>query len=305
MSMIEEEVVEEFSPYIPGTDIRYAWDASSIEPLKRCGRLHHYRSQGWRSSEDNVHLRYGSEYHQSMHDYEVLRAEGFTHRDAMFDVVRALTLRLDGWNPDHPKKNRQTLLRTVIWHMEKYENDHAQTWIMSNGKPAVEITFNFPLDFGPTADQPYVLCGKLDRIVVFNGDLFVMDYKTTTISLNDSYWKQFRMNDQMSLYTLAGKIVFQAPIKGVIVDAAQILVGGTNFERGIVYRTQDQLDEWVDNLRFYLDNQNSNAMNDASCITRYGPCEFLEICGRTPQVRERFLKSSFVQEEPWNPLQPK
>ena len=301
-------VVDEntFSPCIPGTDIRYAWDASSIEPLKRCGRLHKYKSQGWRSREDNVHLRYGAEYHKTLQDYEVLKASGLSHRDSVFDAVNALTKRLVDFNPDHPKKNRETLIRSAIWHMEKYEDDHAQTWMMSDGKPAVEITFNFPLDFGPPGyDQPYVLCGKLDRIVVFNGDLFVLDYKTTTISLTDSYWKQFRMNDQMSLYTLAGKVVFQAPIKGVIVDAAQILVGGTNFERGIIYRTQDQLDEWVENLRFYLDNQNNDTMNEASCITRYGPCEYLEICGRTPQVRERFLKSSFVQEEPWNPLLPR
>lgn len=301
-------VVDEdtFSPYIPGTDIRYAWDASSIEPLKRCGRLHNYKSQGWRPREESVHLRYGSEYHKTFYDYEVLKASGLSHRDAVFDAVHALTQRLGDWNPDHPKKNRETLIRSVIWHMEKYEDDQAETWMMSDGKPAVEVTFNFPLDFGPPGhDQPYVLCGKLDRIVVFNGDLFVLDYKTTTLSLTDSYWKQFRMDDQMSLYTLAGKVVFQAPIKGVVVDAAQILVGGTNFERGIVYRTQDQLDEWVENLRFYLDNQNSNTMNTASCITRYGPCEYLEICGRTPQVRERFLKNSFVQEEPWNPLLPR
>ena len=302
VTVVDEQT---FSPYIPDTDIRFAWDATSIGPLKRCGRLHQYKSEGWHAKEDNVHLRFGGEYHKSLQDYEVLKASGLDHREAMFDVVRALTQRLGDWNPDHPKKNRSTLIRTVIWHMEKFKNDQAKTWMMSDGKPAVEITFNFPLDFGPTEDQPYILCGKLDRIVTFNGDLFVMDYKTTTVSLNDAYWKQFRLDDQMSLYTLAGKIVFQAPIKGVIVDAASILVGGTNFERGIIYRTQEQLDEWVENLKPYLERQTEYTMNEASCITRYGPCEFLDICSRTPQVRKRFLEASFVQEEPWNPLLPR
>jgi hypothetical protein len=304
MTVEELEVIDGMNPFIPGTDIQYAWDASSIGPLKLCGRLRHYKSQGWRPKEDSVHLRFGGEYHKCLQDYEVLKAEGFTHADAVFDVVKALTLRLEDWNPDHTKKNRKTLVRSVIWRLEKYRDDAAKTWIMSDGKPAVEITFNFPLDVGPTQDQPYVLCGKLDRIVVFNGDLFVMDHKTTTVSLTESYWKQFSLDDQMSLYTLAGKVVFQAPIKGVIVDAAQILVGGTNFDRGIVYRTQQQLDEWIENTVGYLNRQNDNMMNTASCITRYGPCEFLDVCTKTPQVRERFLKSGFQQVAPWNPLNP-
>ena len=62
---------------------------------------------------------------------------------------------------------------------------------MSNGKPAVELSFRFELDFGPEygdaigngpeqGTQPYLLSGHLDRVVEFNDHLFVMDHKTTT-----------------------------------------------------------------------------------------------------------------------------
>jgi len=304
---VEEDEVP--SPYIPDTNIQFAWDATSIEQLKRCGRLRNYKSKGWISKADNIHLRYGGEYHKCLQDYEILKAEGFDHRDCLFDVIRSLLYRIQDWDPDDSKKNRSTLIRSVIWYLEKFKDDPAKTWIMPNGKPAVEIEFNFALDYGPTDDQPYVLCGKLDRVVEFNGDLFVMDHKTTTLGLGEYYWKQFTPNNQMTLYTLAGKIVFDAPIKGVIVNAAQILVGGTVFERNIIYRTQEQLDEWLDDLGFHLRRAEEYARedywphNDTAC-DKYRGCEFREVCGKTPQVRHHFLNANFEQVEPWNPLKP-
>jgi len=293
-----------FDPFIDG--VQYAWDSTCIERLKRCGRLRKYKLDGWEPKSESIALRFGREYHQALHDYEVLLAEKYKHRDAVFEVIRALTLRLEDWDPDDKKRNRSTLLRTVIWYLEKFKDDPAKTLILASGAPAVEIRFSFdlPYDIEAAPGQPYVLSGKLDRVVTFNGDLFVMDRKTTTWGLGSSYWNLWTPHNQISLYTLAGKQVFQAPIKGVIIDAAQLLVGGVNFERGIIYRTQEQLDEWVEDLIPFLLRQNDFGHNDTSC-DKYGGCEFREVCGKSPQVRDRFLRSAFEQVTPWNPLAPR
>lgn len=296
------------SPFIPGTNIQFAWDSTAIDAVKQCGEKHRFRREGWRPKGDNVHLRFGHEYHRALQDYEILKAEGFNHRDSMMDVVRQLLFRIADWDPDHKQKNRETLVRSVVWYLEKFKDDPAKTWIMSNGKPAVEVTFAFELDFGPTPDQPYVLCGKLDRIVVFNDDLFVMDRKTTS-ALGPTFAERFTPDNQMTLYTLAGKRIFMAPIKGVIVDGCQPLVGGTNFERHIVYRTEEQIQEWLIDLDYWLTQANwwvkTNYFphNDTSCH-KFSGCEYRGLCGKSPQVRDRFLKSTFEQEEPWNPLNP-
>ena len=34
----------------------------------------------------------------------------------------------------------------------------------AEGKPAVELSFRFELPYGPSDDQPYLLCGPLDRV---------------------------------------------------------------------------------------------------------------------------------------------
>jgi hypothetical protein len=201
------------------------------------------------------------------------------------------------------------LVRSVIWYLEQYKNDTAKTWIMSDGKPAVEINFSFELNFGPTPEQPYVLCGKLDRVVTFNGDLFINDRKTTS-ALGPNFRDRFTPDNQMTLYTYAGKKIFMAPIKGVIIDGVQPLIGGTNFERHIVYRTDEQIQEWLIDLDYWLTQANWWAKNefyphnDTSCH-KYNGCEYRDICSKSPQVRDRFLGTTFQQEEPWNPLAPR
>ena len=100
-------------------------------------------------------------------------------------------------------------------------------------------------DSGITGDkyeqgQPYLLCGHLDRVVNYFDDLFVMDRKTSTSTLSSYFFQQFDPNNQMSLYSLAGQVVLNSPVKGVIIDAAQVLMDSSRFVRHITYRTPDQ-----------------------------------------------------------------
>ncbi len=193
------------SPFIPGTYIQYAWDSTSLGWLKTCPRLYQYSQiEGWRSKSESVHLRFGIEYHQTLQDYQILRLEGLSHNDALSGTIRDLLERTREWKPDHKYKNREILVRTAIWYLDKYENDPASTYILSDGRPAVEVSFRFELDYGPMTDlpvvvggtdgiesaerQPYIICGHLDRIVNFGGDTYVMDHKTTSTTPGDWYW---------------------------------------------------------------------------------------------------------------------
>jgi ATP-dependent exoDNAse (exonuclease V) beta subunit len=74
--------------------------------------------------------------------------------------------------------------------------------------------------------------GHLDRLVRYGGDYYVQDQKTTGSSIGPWYFKRYNPDNQMSLYTAAGAVVFNTPVKGVMVDAAQVAMGFTRFERG-------------------------------------------------------------------------
>src|SRR6266446_4796226 len=322
------------SPFLPGTNIQFALDSTSIGYMKTCPRLYQYiMIDGWSPKDESVHLRFGSEYHQAIQEYDIERANGAAHEDSIRVAIRNLLVRTGDWLVDETTKagnykNRRTLLQLCVDYFDYFKDDPAQTFILENGKPAVELSFKFELDWGPSAafaqgfemkpsehfSQPYLLCGHLDRVVTFSDHLFVLDHKTTTIAPGPYFFNQFEPNNQMTLYTLAGKVIIDSPIRGVIIEAAQILLEKPNrFVRGFTYRTQDQLDEWVGDLHYtlqlaeYYAEMNYWPQNDTAC-DKYGGCRFREICSKSPGVRETFLKADFnklEKEDRWNPLKPR
>jgi hypothetical protein len=171
------------------------------------------------------------------------------------------------------------------------------------GKPMVELHFQFEIEGG------YSLCGYLDRVVEFQEQPFVMDRKTTTSTLGSYYFEQYEPDNQMSLYTVASQVAFHTPVKGVIVDAAQIAVGFSRFVRSFIFKSPDQIDEWMKDLMVWLRQAKDYAednywpQNDKSCH-KYGGCPFRDICSKSPSVRERFLDTHF-ERRPWNPLIPR
>lgn len=334
------------SPFLPGTNIQYALDSTSLSYLKTCARLYQYiMIEGWQSREEKIDLRFGIEFHQAMQDYEIFKAADVNHEDAVHDVVQALLIRCRDFDPkkeDYGKaaeyKSKENLVRLVIWYLDHYKNDKAATYIREDGKPAVELSFRFELDWGPeivknniTAsmitertqgifntkiNQPYLLCGHLDKVVNFNGDLYFMDYKTTKTTPGDYFFDQFTPNNQMSLYVFGASVILQSPIQGGIINAIQCSIDYSYmkehppFQRGLVYRTKEQVEEWLADLKDWLAKAEGYAlanywpMNDTAC-DKFGGCRFRQICSKSPQVRERFLESNFEQlapEDRWNPL---
>lgn len=308
---------KELSPFLEGTNIQYAWDSTSIGYFKRCPRLYQYvMIEGWEPKGEIIHLRFGIEYHNALHDYEKCKAEGQDHDEAIHHTIQALLERTWHWEKVEPRtdteklKTRYHLVRTVIWYLDKFKDDPAETIILANGKPACELSFRFELDWGPTSDQPYILSGHLDRVVEFQGSIFGMDRKTASKTLGSYYFDQYEPDNQMTLYTFATQVIYDAPVKGMIIDAAQVAVGFSRFVRGITYRTSDQLDEWIKDLEWLFAAAEAYAtsnywpMNDTAC-DKYGGCRFRKICSKDPRVRQTFLNSDFKKGERWNPLKPR
>jgi hypothetical protein len=295
--------------------IQYAWDSTSLGWLKECPRKYYYSMiVGWRPKTESVNLIFGSWYHQALELYDKARASGIDHEEALLDAVhfclKATWINGRPWVSDHNSKTRETLIRSVVWYLDNFgANDPAKTVVLADGRPAVELSFKLNLDWGPTPDQPYILCGHLDKLVEYASGIYDLDRKTTSTTLTPSYFDQFDPDNQMSLYSFASKVVFKTDLKGVIIDAAQIAVGFTRFARGFTYRTETQIEEWLRDSRYWFNVQAACAkedyypMNDKSCH-KYGGCHFRGICSKSPEVRDAFLKSDFEIAK-WNPMEPR
>lgn len=207
------------------------------------------------------------------------------------------------WDGNHSAKTRENLIRSIVWYVDQFgDDDPLTTVILANGEAAVEYSFRMELS------DDIIYCGHIDRLVEYNGDVYVQDQKTTGSTITPRFFAQFDPNSQMSGYTLAGQIIYSAPVRGVIIDAAQIAVGFTRFERGFTFRSEAKLEEWLEAAQYHIraaqeaTRRGVFPMNPSSC-DKYGGCMFRDICSKSPEVRPQFLKGNFTKRKQWNPLE--
>jgi hypothetical protein len=304
----KEEVLDPAPSPFDEQGVQRAWDSTSLSWRKKCAQLWKYSMiDGYRLPDEAgtaVDLFFGQVYHTALEHYYKLTHAGASHNEAVRLIIReALTLTwLDGkpWESGDTNKTRETLIRSIIWYFESFDHrtDNAKTITLANGKPAVELSFRFDVGGG------YMLSGHLDRVVDFLGDIYVMDHKTTTKTLGPYYFRGYSPHNQMTLYTIASQIAYATPAKGVIVDAAQVAVNFTRFERGFASRQAPVLQEWLDDFHYIAEAAARDVLNnrfpksDDFCVY----CAFKDVCNADPRMRQKMLDSNFVKKH-WNPLE--
>ena len=304
--------------------VQYAWDSTSLGLLKECPRKYYYKMIcGWDRQRKSHHLIFVQLLHTGLETYDKvsteLLADGIVPEDAHEAAVLAAIDKIMrdsvGYIPGEARgkpdnaKTRRNLIRVLVWYFEQYgKNDNNKVVVLSNGKPAVELSFKVNVARG------LVLCGHLDKVVEFGKDAYVMDHKSTSSTVTGSsareFFRSFNPSNQMSLYPLGAYMAYSLPIRGVIIDAIQIGVETISFGRDITHRHTSQMEEFLDafytyhSLAVQFTETNSWPMNETSC-GNYGGCEFRDICARSPHVRDKFLATWFVKGERWNPLKPR
>ena len=291
---------------------QFAWDSTSLGAFKTCPRYYQLAIlEGWQPRDMSVHLIFGLHFHSALEPYDHLVFGGMDKDQALREVVKyVLEITWDSakrrpWLSDDPNKNRMTLLRSVVWYLLQFRDDPIQTVRLANGKPAVELSFRFDSGYSTRQGESILLCGHLDRLAELNDKAFVLDRKTTKSTINASFFDKFAPDNQMTLYALAGKIVYNVQIEGIIIDGAQIAQTFTRFLRGPVPRSEAMLEEWHYDLGQWLAIAETFAannywpMNEKSC-GNYGGCPFRKICSMSPASRATWLRADY-HKRIWDP----
>jgi len=299
--------------------MQYVWDSTSLKLADECPQKYYYKMiEGWDNPRKGQHLRFGLHYATALEHFHKHLADGVDRETALMLVVEEALIDTwdnhevvdcvpvpgtgSAWDSGDPLKNRPNLIRSIIWYLDHFADDPVKTIILIDGKPAVEHSFTLPVNDG------LYFAGHLDRLCTYSDHTYVMDQKTTGSTLSSYYFNQFSPDMQMSMYTFAGKAIFNIPLKGVIIDAAQIAVGFTRFERGFTFRTESQLHEWYDDTLYLIETTRKHTANNylpkklTSC-GNFGGCEFRGVCSRDPEVRKNFLEADFKQGWVWDPLE--
>lgn len=301
-----------FSVKVPG--LQLAVDSTSLGEFKTCPRKYYYSIiMGYQTRLESVDLTFGILLHSAVEHYHKAKAAGQGHQEALrsaltWTLVATWNKTLQRpWNSGEPEKNRLTLVRTLVWYLDAHgDNDSLQTVVLTNGKAAVELPFQFDSGFVTHSGERWVLCGHLDRIAKLNEVSYVVDLKTTKGSLGPSFFERFSPDNQFSMYALAGRIAFNEPISALIVDAAQVGVTFSRFDRALVQRDAGQADEWLKDTGYWLGMMEAYAIegywpqNDKACH-QYRGCQFRQICARSPASRAPWLESQYKRRS-WDPL---
>lgn len=208
------------------------------------------------------------------------------------------------------QKNRQSLLRALIWYADNQpENidDGYRPYVFPDGTKAVELSGRIPLPYKNSYGEDYILTWNFDYIGQYGSELFITDNKTTKKGLNSQFFDAYSPDTQFDTYDMVGSIAYPGlNIRGVMVDAVQVLVSGVEFGLHPYYKSEGQREEHLRDIGIWLAQAEMYAlqgywpMNKRNCWL----CPFKQTCSLDPSQRAAHLAANFPKrpEGPWNPL---
>lgn len=295
-------------------------DNTSISVFKECPKKWHYGMQkGLRPLGTAAPLVFGGAWHTCLEHFDIQLSKGLTRDEALISSIRQAFIEsstpefLQGTHEDS-SRSRETLVRGLVWYEENYRNEVAgdmNTFILPNGKPAIELTFAFELPhefLNPETGlyEPCIYTGHIDKIVTYQGRLFPMERKHTTSSLYDHYWNRYINSAQIDGYIMACKVNWNLEdVGGGIIDATQFGATFSRFGRRVVNRTPERTNQWLLETLYWLTQMDNSIKsnyfprNTESC-NKYSGCQFYQICFASPALAES-LERDHYRVEKWDP----
>jgi hypothetical protein len=157
MTTSVSQINSSFSTSIPNLQI--AWDSTSMGTLMECPRKYQYSIiNGWQPREMSVHLTFGLLYHAALELYDRCKFNGQDHEESIRSAVRyALTETWNselkrGWISDHNIKNRLTLVRSIVWYLETFQDDPSPQYLSQMASPLSSYRFDLRLTIPPLTE---------------------------------------------------------------------------------------------------------------------------------------------------------
>ena len=316
--------------------LRIAWDATALKAYMRDPLAYYWQYvQGYQSVITPAPLLWGTLWHevtrrfkQTLYESRAKRGalapgeigELLTDRDQalLIGVQEAIALATaanmndvaaSGRKGDLKTRNLYTLIRSLIWWEAEYRDDDVEV-VSHEGKPLLEQHFTVPLGMKASTGEDYLLCGSWDEVVEDEDGQFILERKSTTTTLSDYYFLQFDPDVQIYTYDLVGSFMLpDNPLKGVVVEACQTVVGFSRFMRHEVFRTPEQRKRWLATLKYWIDRAEQDALNASwtlamNCEASIFESAYKQVQRRTPSHWKSMLESEMERRPLWNPLQP-
>lgn len=248
--------------------------------------------QGWTTRRRSSALGFGGAFH-----------EGLAVWYKTHDLAAALTAIAQSWDDTvsiDDYRTKEKCIQVMIEYVKRYPQENFQV-VGFPEHPMIEVPFC--LDTGMTTDdgEPIEYGGIFDGLVDFNGQIWVFEHKTTS-QLGSYYFDQFKPNNQVTGYIWAAAQLSGRKVSGAIINAIGVYkTGATKFERGMTARHEQDLSEWLANVRLVCNqikrSEREGFSLSTNACTLYGKCEYhsVHVLGHAVE-RQKRLEQDFIVE---------
>lgn len=218
----------------------------------------------------------------------------------------------DDWEMicENANKNRDTLLRTILFYCDSALESTVQPYAFPDGEAAVELSFAIPLPLESPDGDPYVLTGNIDGLGDFAGEILPRERKTTKNTPELWFFDRYNPDVQVDVYDLAANVMYADLLdpkpQGVLMEVTQVTKTISRIERQIVNVPEERRAETLQDILAHIKEAERCARDGyypkrtASCNVN-GGCPMRKICRLAPSSRAGFLPGLDYEKREWNP----
>lgn len=298
-------------------------DNSSLENFTTCARAAEYYSILKREANTSKSaLFFGTVIHSALEvrkDHSISQDADERWEEQQINVIEsAYALNpqpLDEW------RSADQAIRVIQAYNKKYPiNDEPFTIIPSTVElgfsvpiGSAEINCNVPTRTGQVfiGRLNIIWTGRIDGLVNYDGSIFVMDHKTSSIG-GPQYFEDFRLSAQMHGYVWAARQLGHNAT-GLLLDTLitrKPTATGRSIElqRDRYWYSDEAIAEWktdcFTHITDFLEHAARNYFPKSTkwCHGKFGTCPYWEICTSPQELREPLLYSEQYKDVTWSPL---
>jgi PD-(D/E)XK nuclease superfamily len=272
-------------------------DNFALETFQTCPAKYFLRiKEQWVPARKRAALGFGGAVHHGLAEFYRTGDRG--------EAVKAL---VEKWPDGMPADDFRTREKAVQLMMDYFKTYPTENWkvIGAPDNPLVEKAFT--IDTGMTTEDgdPILYGGILDGGIDFSGAAYVLEHKTTT-RMGDTYFLQFKPNNQVTGYIWALGQLTSGKVGGAMINAMCIYkASASKFDRHLTNRTPTEIEAWLANVRRVCnDIKRAERTGEwewrtKSC-TMYGMCDYhnVHVLG-TENEQQKRLDQDYVKSE-WN-----
>ena len=296
------------------------YDNTMLSTYKECPRKFLLRHiLGWRSTGTSNALIFGLSWHSAMDAIWINAKQLANDRKELLHqgLLGFLATWTEQGMPAQPdiEQLEHLGLRNPMTAQDMLKNYIDTRWSILQEAELLAVEQPFAVPVPQMAGTWYI--GRLDKVIKLNETLTV-EHKTTTEYKKDggfksSYVESWYSDSQVKGYQFGGGLFFPNHSQ-VWVDAALVHKTVHNAFRFIpVAHQMPLLEEWIGDTKEWIGRIeiDKNLMgtkhrvfpkNESSCMGKYGPCTFLNICRTTPDPMKLDGPPEGYIEEFWRPF---